>query len=214
MPKLRILVVDDHEVVRKGLRALLERRPEWKVCGEASAADEAIRKTRKLRPNVVLLDISLPDASGLDIISHLRNADPKTEILILTMHDSGEMATRALAAGASGLVLKSDASRDLVSALKAIAQHRRFLSPQVSEIIATTLAEHRSDKFPLDALTARQNEILKLLAEGRSTKEVATALGISSKTADIHRTHVMKRLGLHSQSELIFFAIRAGIVKL
>jgi DNA-binding NarL/FixJ family response regulator len=175
------------------------------------SATEAIEMTKELKPDVVVLDIGLPDANGLDAISEIRGAHPKTQVLILTMQDSGEMATGALAAGAAGLVLKSDAARDLVAALKALAQHRRFLSPRVTETIAKSLANQKS---PLEDLTLRQREILKLLAEGKNTKEVAALLAISSKTADAHRTQIMQKLGLRSQSELIFFAIRAGIVRL
>jgi DNA-binding NarL/FixJ family response regulator len=214
LSKLRILLVDDHEVVRKGVRALLDQRSDWEICGEAGSAMEAIRKTKQLLPDVVVLDISLPDLSGLDAIAEIRGASSKTEVLILTMQDSGDMATRALAAGACGLVLKSDAARDLVAALKAVAQHQRFLSPRVTEIIAHTLAHRNADKSPMDGLSVRQKEVLKLLAEGQNSKEVAASLGISAKTADAHRTQIMQKMGFRSLSDLIFFAIRAGIVKL
>jgi DNA-binding NarL/FixJ family response regulator len=213
MPKLRILIVDDHEVVRKGVRSLVESRAEWQVSGEAETAAEGIRKSKQLKPDIVVLDLGLPDLNGLETIAKLRSVHPKGQILILTMQDSGEAATKALAAGASSYVLKADAASDLVAGLKAIAQHRRFLSPRVSELIAGTLA-NRSERPGIEVLTARQRETLKLLAEGQNSKEIAATLGISSKTADAHRAQIMQKLAFRSLSDLIFFAVREGIVKL
>lgn len=144
--KLRILLVDDHEVVRKGVRALLDR-PDWEVCGETDSAAEAVRKTKQLNPDIVVLDLALPDASGLNAITEILQVQPKTAVLVLTMRDSGETATQVLAAGARGLVLKSDAARDIVAAVKAISQGRRFLSPRVTEIIAGSLASNRQARI-------------------------------------------------------------------
>jgi DNA-binding NarL/FixJ family response regulator len=209
-----ILIADDHEVVRRGIRALLDARPEWKICGEAATGLEAVEKARKLRPDLVLLDLSMPEMNGLEAIPRIREACPGTKILVLTMHDSGEMASRVLAAGASGLVMKSDAVRDLVRAVQSVEAGKPFLSPSVTRLIIGHLAKtNEPGPSPAD-LSPRELEVLKLLALGQSNKEVAAALEISVKTVDAHRSSIMRKLNLRTYSDLIQFAIRQQIIEI
>ena len=211
MGRMRILVADDHEVVRKGIRTLLESRPEWEICGEASTSLDAIAKTARLKPDVVLLDITMPGLSGLEAIPEILQACPHTKVLVLTMHDSGRMASRVLAAGASGLVLKSDAARDLILALEALGKNKAFLSPQVTNLLVTEIRQNQAEPSP-DVLTSRETEVLRGLAEGKSNKEVAARLGISPRTIDAHRAHIMDKLHVRTLSDLVHFAIRHKLV--
>jgi DNA-binding NarL/FixJ family response regulator len=214
MNSLTILIADDHELVRRGIRTVFEARPQWKICGEASTGREAIEKAKKLGPDVVLLDITMPDIGGLEAIPEILAVCPSTKILVLTMHDSGEIAANALGLGASGLVLKSDAGRDLVRAVQAIEKKQSFLSPAVTKIILGHLAKTTSPGRSPSDLTLRELEVVKLLAQGQSNKEVATALEISVKTVDAHRTNIMRKLNLNTYSDLIYFAIRHKIVEI
>jgi DNA-binding NarL/FixJ family response regulator len=213
MGRLHILVADDHEVVRKGIRTLLESRPEWEICGEACTGRDAIAKTVRLKPDVVLLDITMPGLSGLEAIPEIHRACPHTKVLVLTMHDSGRMASRVLAAGASGLVLKSDAARDLILALEALSKNKAFLSPQVTNLLVTEIRQNQAEPSP-DVLTSRETEVLRGLAEGKSNKEVAARLGISPRTIDAHRAHIMDKLHVRTLSDLVHFAIRHKLVDL
>ena len=213
MKPMSILIADDHEVVRRGIRALLEVRPEWKICGEAATGREAAEKTKKLRPDLVLLDLSMPEIDGLEAIQKILAARPGTKILVLTMNDSGEMASRVLAAGASGLVLKSDAARDLVRAVQSVERDQPFLSPAVTRLIIGHLAKSSAPGPSPVNVTPRELEVLNLLARGRSNKEVATALDISVKTVDAHRSNIMHKLNLRTYSDLIQFAIRHQIAR-
>ena len=211
MGRLHILVADDHEVVRKGIRTLLDSRPEWEICGEACTGRDAIAKTVRLKPDVVLLDITMPGLSGLEAIPQILQACPHTKVLVLTMHDSGRMASRILAAGASGLVLKSDAARDLILALEALSKNKAFLSPQVTNLLVTEIRQNQAEPSP-DVLTSRETEVLRGLAEGKSNKEVAARLGISPRTIDAHRAHIMDKLHVRTLSDLVHFAIRHKLV--
>lgn len=212
MKSLRILIADDHEVVRRGIRTLLESRPEWDVCAEAATGREAIEYAGKLSPDLVLLDITMPDTDGLEAIPQILNVCPDAKILVLTMHDSGEIASKVLATGASGLVLKSDAAQDLVTAVQAIEAGKPFLSPAVTKIILGQLVKTRQPGPSPSDLTPRELEILKLLAQGRSHKEVAYALDISIKTVGAHSANIMRKLEIHALSDLIHFAIRHKII--
>ena len=214
MRRLSILIADDHEVVRRGIRSLLEARPEWTICGEAATGQETIDKATKLRPDLVLLDLTMPELDGLSAIPQILRAGPTTKILVLTMHDSGEMAARVLAAGASGLVLKSDAGRDLVRAVRTLDKNQPFLSPAVIQLILDQMVKtSQSGPSPGD-VTPRELDVLKLLALGRSNKEVATALDLSVKTVDVHRASIMRKLHLATYSDLIQFAIRHKIIEI
>lgn len=214
MKPLSILIADDHEVVRRGIRALLEARPDWKICGEAATGHEASNKARKLNPDLVLLDLTMPEMDGLKAIPRILDACPSTKILVLTMNDSGEIATQVLAAGASGLVLKSDAARDLLRAVDSLAKGQPFLSPVVTKLIIGHLARTSAAAPSPRDISPRELEVLKLLALGRSNKEVATALDLSVKTVDAHRSNIMRKLNFRTYSDLIQFAIRHQIVEI
>lgn len=212
MRRTRILIVDDHELVRKGIRTLLESHTEWRVCGEATNGRDAVAKTARLKPDVVILDIRMPGLSGLQAIPEILKSSPRTKILVLTMHDSGCMASRVLAAGASGLVLKSDAARDVIRGLEALGRRKTFLSPQVADLLVNEIRQKPSEPSP-DVLTLRETEVLKALAEGKSNKEVAVRLGISHRTVDAHRARIMDKLHLRTLSDLVYFAIRHKFVE-
>lgn len=216
MQPVRILVADDHEVVRRGIRAVLEVQPGCEVCGEAVTGREAVRKARRLAPDIVILDIGMPELNGLDATRQIRKALPHTEVLILTMHESEQVVREVLAAGARGYLLKSDAGRDLVAAVEALRSHKPFFTSAVAEQLLEdylkTAARPGVAHSPT-RLTPREREIVQLLAEGKSNKEVAAALGISVKTAETHRTKIMRKLDLHSLSELVRYAIRNKIIE-
>jgi DNA-binding NarL/FixJ family response regulator len=217
LAQVRIIIADDHEIMRKGLRSLLEARPEWQVIAEASTGREAVEKIRELSPNVAVLDIGMPELNGLEATRHIVRESPQTQVLILTMHESEQMVRDVLDAGARGYVLKSDAARDLVNAVDALSQHRTFFSSRISDILLQAYL-HGPERPPQPQpargrLTAREREIVQLLAEGKSNKEVATALNISVKTAETHRTNIMNKLDLHSISELVRYAVRNNIVE-
>lgn len=217
MPATRILLADDHEVVRRGLRALLEAQPDFQVCGEAATGREAVEKAGECKPDLVVMDLSMPELNGLEATRKILRSDPQVEILILTMHESEQVVRDVLEAGARGYMLKSDAARDLVTAVKAMRQHKPFFTSRIAELVLQGfLAGRASSDTPgpsLPALTPREREIVQLLAEGKSNKEVAVALGISVKTAEAHRANIMRKLNLHSLSDLVHYAIRNKIVQ-
>lgn len=215
MKPVRILVADDHEVVRRGVCSLLESQSGWAVVGEAVTGRDAVKKAEKLRPDVVVLDISMPELNGLEATRQILKAVPQCEVLILTIHDSEQVARQVLSAGARGYVLKSDAARNLVAAIDTLRQHRPFFTTAVSEMVFRDfLKSNRSEDLSApDRLTQREREIVQLLAEGKSNKEVASILGISVKTAETHRRNVLGKLNLHSISDLIHYAIRNKIIE-
>jgi DNA-binding NarL/FixJ family response regulator len=213
MKAVRILLADDHEVVRQGLRRLLESQAGWEICGEAAAGREAVELTRRLKPDVVVIDFSMPGLNGTDAARQIIRELPRTEVLILTMHSSEPLIREALEAGARGYVLKSDASRDLVAGVHALIAHKPFLSPSVSGVVVDRYLRGAGEEIPRSPLTPREREIVKLLAEGKSNKEVAAVLEISVKTVEAHRANVMHKLNLSSLSDLVRYAIRNGIVE-
>jgi len=213
---IRILVADDHEIVRRGLRALLDAQPEWEVVGEAVSGREAVEKARQLTPDVAIIDVGMPELNGLEATRQILKALPQTEILILTMHESEQIVREVLDAGARGYVLKSDAGKDLVAAVEALCQHRTFFSSKISEMLLRSYIRPTRSEQPETTrgrLTAREREIVQLLAEGKSNKEVANALNISIKTAETHRTNIMNKLDLRSITELVRYAVRNNIVE-
>jgi DNA-binding NarL/FixJ family response regulator len=214
---LHILIADDHEVVRRGLRVLLESRPGWEVCGEAAGGREAVEKARKLKPDVVVMDIAMPELNGLEATRHILKAIPQTAVLILTVHESDQLVHEVLAAGAQGYVLKSDAGRDLVNAVEALSQHKVFFTSSVARIVLEGYRKMSSQADasgePPSLLSAREREIIQLLAEGKSNLDVAELLNISAKTVRTHRAHIMEKLNLHSITELVRYAIRNKIVE-
>lgn len=214
MAPFRILVADDHEVVRKGLVALLQQQPDWQVCGEAGDGRDAVDKAQQLRPDVVILDIGMPSLNGLEATRQILKVNPNARVLILTLHDSDQVVRDVLNAGARGFLLKSDAARDLVAAVEALRRDKTYFTSKVAAMVlegylkggtpAPTIGRNR--------LTPREREIVQLLAEGKSTKEVAVALGLSVKTAETHRSNIMRKLQLHSVSDLVLYAVRNNIV--
>lgn len=212
----RILVADDHEVVRKGLRALLEAQPGYEVCGEAGDGREAVREALRLRPDVVVLDFSMPRLNGLEVTRQIRKALPQTEVVVLTAYDSEQLAHAVLAAGALSYVLKSDAERDLVTAVDSLHRGRPFFTARVAKIVLDgylKLLPVTDAEDHLQPLTGRERETLQLLAEGKSNKEVAAILGITVKTAETHRAALMRKLDLHSISDLVHYAVRNRVIE-
>jgi DNA-binding NarL/FixJ family response regulator len=211
--KIRILVADDHELIRRGVIELLRRQPQWKVVGEAVHGQEAVEKAKKLKPDVIILDISMPRLDGLEATRRIREAVPESAILILTMHDSEQMVRRVLQAGAKGYILKSDLGRRLVAGVKAVASGKRFLSHKVSEIVYEHYLKDAATKSFKSPLSEREVEITTLLATGKSNKEIATSLGIAVRTVETHRANIMRKLDLHSSNELVRYAIRSKMVE-
>jgi DNA-binding NarL/FixJ family response regulator len=214
---LRIFLADDHEVVRRGLCALLRSQPDWEVCGEASNGREAVDKALKLKAEVVIIDIGMPDLNGLEATRQILKENPEIKVLILTLHDSDQLVQEVLNAGARGFLLKSDAARDLVAAVEALRRDKIYLTPKVASMVLDGYLKRDHVPAPethtRSRLTPREREIVQLLAEGKSSKEVAVALGLSVKTAETHRSNIMRKLELHSVSDLVLYAVRNNIVQ-
>jgi len=216
MNAYRILIADDHEVVRRGIRSLLDSHPGWEICGEARDGREAVDLSRELKPDLVLLDIGMPNLNGLDAARQILATQPLTRVLVLTIHDSDQVVRDVLAAGARGFLLKSDAGRDLLTAVEAMQRHRTFFTSQVAEIVLDGYLDTRHaapQAPPRKRLTPREREVVQLLAEGKTSKEVAVALDLSVKTAETHRTNIMRKLDLHSVADLTLYAVRNGIIQ-
>jgi DNA-binding NarL/FixJ family response regulator len=214
---LRILVADDHELFRRGVRNLLEAEPNWEVVAEASDGQEAFERAKELRPEIVVLDVGMPRLNGLEAARRIRRELPQIKLLILTMHDSERLAWEVLNSGARGYVTKSDTARDLVNAIGALQRDETFFTPRVDRMILDAYLEGRTSKnvkkVPGEQLTSRQREIVQLLAEGKSSKEVSAVLNLSVKTVETHRANIMKRLNCHCVSDLVRYAIRNSIIQ-
>lgn len=214
----RILIADDHEIVRRGLKSILAAQADWEVVGEALTGREAVELARDRRPDIVIMDIGMPDLNGLEATRQILKEFPGIEVLILTMHESEQLIREVLDTGARGYVLKSDASRELVAAVDALGKHKTYFTNKVNEMVLTGYLRggpkrDEPDDAPRLRLTAREREIVQLLAEGKSNKEVAAALNISVKTAETHRARIMAKLGFRSIGELVRYAVRNGIVE-
>jgi len=209
----QILIADDHEIVRHGLRRLLETHPGWQVCCEASSGREAVAKAGQFKPDVAVIDFGMPELNGAEATRQILKESPRTEVMVLTMHDAEQLVREVLGAGARGYVLKSDASRDLLTAVEALLAHKTFLSPGVSKHVVEGYLRGSAVETPGDQLTPREREIVQLIAEGKSNKEISTALNISLKTVEAHRSHLMHKLNLSSVSQLVRYAIRNKIVE-
>ncbi len=211
MKSCSILVADDHALMRRGLRQLLESEPGWKVIAEASSGRQAVNQALEYRPDLVVMDVSMPDLNGLEATRLILKELPETHVLILTMHDAPELIEKTLEAGASGYVLKSDAEADLVKAADALLHGRTFFTSAASRVVLERV--RRPQQKPGSPLTLREIEIIRLLAQGKSNKEVAASLALSQRTVESHRTRIMQKLELDSFSELIRYAIRHNIIQ-
>jgi DNA-binding NarL/FixJ family response regulator len=213
---LRILIADDHEVARKGIRSILESHPGWEVCAEAKDGREAVEYASQFKPDLLLIDIGMPNLNGLDAARQILAAMPEALILILTIHDSEHIVREVLAAGARGFLLKSDAGRDLVAAVEALQGRRTFFTSKVSQMMLDGYLRpaEAHDAGEQRILTPREREVIQLVAEGKTTKEIATNLSLSVKTAETHRTNLMRKLDLHSIADLTLYAVRNGIVQI
>lgn len=216
MGKIRVLLADDHAVVRKGLRFLLERQPDMEVVGEASDGREAVRLAAELKPHVVVMDIGMPQLNGIEAAAQIVKQNPQVNVIMLSVHSDESYLLRALSAGAKGYLLKDSAEEDLVRAVQVAAQGKPFFSPVISEKLLEDYMRYlqqRGLKDSYDLLTDREKEILQLLAEGKSNKEVAALLNLSPYTVETHRTHIMQKLNLHNTAEIVLYAVRKGIIR-
>ena len=217
MNRLRILVADDHEIVRRGLVSLIKSHPDWEVCAEADNGRQAVEKANQTKPDIAILDIGMPVLNGLEATRQILRERPKVRVLILTITDTDQAVQAVLDAGARGFLLKSDAARDLVTAVGALADNKTFFTARVADLILSGYLNKTPRSIKRDvsvpSLTSREREVVQLLAEGKSSKEVACHLNLSVKTAETHRSNIMRKLGLHSVSELVLYAVRNSIVQ-
>ncbi len=208
--EIRILLGDDHAMVRQGFRLILAAQADMEIIGEASNGREAVEMTENLQPDVVVIDVAMPDLNGIEATRRIVRANPRIRVLALSMHKEAVYVREILRAGASGYLLKDSIDRDLVAAVRSLANGQSYLSPAISDIV---LGDYRqSVKDPLDLLTSREREVLQLIAEGGTNKEIATALNLSIYTVDSHRGRIMEKLNLHSVGELVRFAMRSGLI--
>jgi DNA-binding NarL/FixJ family response regulator len=213
---LRILLADDHDIVRRGLKELLEEHVGWSVCAEASDGRTAVELALVHRPQIAILDLSMPELNGLEATRRIRERLPDTEVLIFSMHESEELIRDVLAAGARGYLLKSDASRQLVPAVESLARHKPFFSGQVSEVVLSGFlkaGQVQAGPSALERLTSREREVVQLLAEGKTNKQIARLLDLSVKTVETHRSSAMRKLNLKSLPDLVRFAIRNQVIQ-
>ena len=213
---IQVLLADDHALMRRGIRDLLESDADIHVVAEAGDGREAAHLTQKFNPDVLIIDLTMPELNGLDAIRQIRKDSPQVELLVFSMHDSEDLIREVLSAGARGYVLKSDAALYLIEGVKSLARHKPFFTPRISEAILNTLvtsAGGKSEKTSSGPLSSREREILQLLAENKSNKEIASRLGISVRTVETHRRSVMQKLDASSIVELVHYAIRNGIVQ-
>ena len=215
MRPLKILVADDHEVMRNGVRALIEHEPGWQVCGTATNGREAVETAKKLKPEVVVLDMTMPELDGLEALRQIKRALPGTEVVIFSAYHSEEVIEQLFDAGAKSYIQKSDAGRHLVAAIKSLAEHKPFFTPELSQILFAKFLSCSSGKKQNGqdhTVTDRERDVVRLLARGSSNKEVAHSLGISIRTAETHRATLMRKLGLDSLAALVRYAIRNNII--
>ena len=210
---VRILVADDHEVVRRGVRKLLQCRPGWEVCGEASDGLEAVSEAERRKPDIVILDVTMPGLAAMVAARTIRSRLPQTEVLFFTMHETDELLAEALSSGAKGYVLKTDPSRQLLAAVEALARHAPFVTPSFADALVRVQGRKRTSRAGPLLLTSREREVVRLLARGQPNRMVATALGISVKTVESHRANLMRKLELRSIVDLVRYAVRNRIVE-
>ncbi len=216
MSKIRLLMVDDHEIVRAGLRMLLQAQPDMEIVGEVNNGRDAIAKTKELAPDIVLMDISLPDLDGFEATRQIKRSSPNVAILALTMHESEEYFFKMLNAGASGYVPKKAAPTDLVTAIRTVHEGGVFLYPSVAKALVHDFlgrVNEGSERASFDGLSEREQEVLKWIADGLTNQEIGDKLTISVKTVERHRANIMAKLNLHSRTELVKYAIRKGLIE-
>lgn len=215
MPKLRLLIGDDHTLMRQGLRKILEERPDWEVVAEVGDGRDAIRRAIALKPDVAILDIGMPQLNGIDATQQIVRRVPETRVLILSMHSDEAYVTRALQAGATGYMLKDSAGKDLLKGIAAVAAGTAYFSPAVARLmlddyVRRVAGSGVADRF--ESLSGREREIFQLLAEGRTNKGVAELLEISPATVETHRAHILQKLDIHNTAELVLYAVRRGVI--
>lgn len=214
MGKIKVLVADDHTILRQGIKALLDNQAEIEVIGEAKDGREALTLIERLLPDVILMDIAMPGLNGLEATRRIKKKFPKIKVLVLTMYTNEEYVFQILNAGANGYLVKETAFQDLISAIRAVYRDEAFMSPSISKKVINRYTQRvrEANDTTCDILTTREREILQLIAEGSSSKKIAEALFISPKTVETHRTHIMDKLNIHNRTDLIKYAIRTGIV--
>ena len=210
---IRILLADDHDVMRSGLRTILEAHDGWQVCGEANGGHEAVRLALELKPDIAIIDMAMPDLDGLEVTRRIKKELPHTEVLTFTMHETENMIRAVIAAGARGYVLKSDAGSKLIEAIEALSRHEPYFTPKASQTVLDGFIRSYDEADKESVLTDRESEIVRLLVAGKGNKEVADLLNISVRTVETHRAAIMKKLGINSVVELVLYAIRNNIVQ-
>jgi two-component system response regulator NreC len=216
MARLRILLADDHTLVRQGLRKVLEERPEWEVVAEAGDGREAVRQAEEVRPDVAIVDVAMPLLNGIEAVRQIARKAPGTRVLVLSMHADEAYVTQMLRAGAAGYLLKDSADVDLLQAVDAISAGKSFFSPAIARVIADDYVRQLADRGITDRfelLSEREREIFQLIAEGRTNKEIANMLFLSPSTVDTHRSRIMEKLDVHSAAEIVLYAVRKGVIR-
>lgn len=216
--KIRVLLADDHTIVRQGIKVLLNSQKNIEVVGEAEDGRQAVERAKELVPDMIVIDITMPNLNGIEATRQIKKIDPKIKVLVLTAHDNGDYIHQILQAGASGYLLKESTTTDLISAINTVEKGDVFLSPSISKAVVKDYVKHvdaeSGDYNSLNVLTNREREVLQLIAEGHTNKEIAHLLKLSVKTVDVHRSHIMEKLQIHDLAGLIKYSIRKGLIKI
>ena len=216
MSRLRILLADDHTVVRQGLRKILEARPQWEVVAEAADGREAVKQAEEVKPDVAIVDVAMPLLNGIEAVRQIARKASGTRVLVLSMHNDEAYVTQMLRAGAAGYLLKDSADTDLLQAVEAVASGKSFFSPAIARVIADDYVRQLEDRGASDRyelLSEREREIFQLIAEGKTNKEIAALLFLSPSTVDTHRSRIMEKLDVHSAAEIVLYAVRKGVIR-
>jgi DNA-binding NarL/FixJ family response regulator len=216
MSRLRILLADDHTVVRQGLRKILEAKPQWEVVAEAADGREAVKQAEEVKPDVAIIDVAMPLLNGIEAVRQIARKAPGTRMLVLSMHNDEAYVTQMLRAGAAGYLLKDSADVDLLQAVEAVAAGKSFFSPAIARVIADDYVRQLEDRGASDRyelLSEREREIFQLIAEGKTNKEIAALLFLSPSTVDTHRSRIMEKLDVHSAAEIVLYAVRKGVIR-
>jgi len=215
MANIKVLIADDHDLMRRGIKGIIDLKKGWEICAEAQTGVQAVAKAKEFKPDIAILDITMPELNGLEAARRIQQVSEKTEILILSVHYSDQLIREVIEAGIRGYIVKSDSDRDLSIALDNLANHKPFFAPRVTEVILNSSSGRMSapTEGPRNRITSREREIVQLLSEGKSSKEVAALLNISVKTAETHRANIMRKLQMHTVSELVRYAVRNRIIE-